>query len=296
MTHHEKNDQKQDLFSNDVEIQWCPGCPNFSILQALKTALTTLGKQPHELCLVSGIGQAAKLPHYLNCNFFNGLHGRALPVATGIQTANPELTTLVVTGDGDCYGEGGNHFIHALRRNPNITMMVHNNEIYALTKGQASPTTETGERRSLQKEGVKIEPLNALALAILHRCTFVARGFAADQDHLSQLMVSAIEHQGLSYVDVIQPCITWGTHPVSWYKERVKPLPDDHDPENQEAALHMTMSEEARFSVGILYRTAPREVFGSDFRKDVTDKPLANGAHPSVDRTESMLKPFQPGI
>ncbi len=126
-------------YKSPAENQWCPGCPNFGILTALKRALAALDRAPHEVCLVSGIGQAAKLPHYLKCNFFNGLHGRALPVATGIKIANPDLTTIVTTGDGDCYGEGGNHFLHALRRNPDITVIVHDNRVYALTKGQASP-------------------------------------------------------------------------------------------------------------------------------------------------------------
>jgi len=144
---------KIDDYKNHVPVQWCPGCPNFGILSALKAALTTLEKQPHACCLVSGIGQAAKLPHYLNCNFFNGLHGRAIPAALGIHVANPHLTTIVVTGEGDCYGEGGNHFLHALRRNPDITVVVHNNGFYALTKGQASPTTTIGEKRSLQIHG-----------------------------------------------------------------------------------------------------------------------------------------------
>ncbi|MCK5734283.1 MAG: 2-oxoacid ferredoxin oxidoreductase, partial [Candidatus Latescibacteria bacterium] len=124
-------------YRSDAENQWCPGCPNFGILSALKKALVTLGKAPEEVCLVSGIGQAAKLPHYLKCHFFNGLHGRSLPVAVAVNAVNPDLTTIVTTGDGDCYGEGGNHFLHTIRRNPNITLIVHNNQIYGLTKGQA---------------------------------------------------------------------------------------------------------------------------------------------------------------
>jgi 2-oxoglutarate ferredoxin oxidoreductase subunit beta len=198
---------KQNKFDNDIDSQWCPGCPNFKILQAFKSALLELKKSPHQICLVSGIGQAAKLPHYLHCNFFNGLHGRAVPAAIGIQAANPELTTMVVTGDGDCYGEGGNHFLHALRRNPDITVVAHNNEIYALTKGQASPTTPEGEKRSIQSKGVHIMPLNMPAVAIIHGCGFVARGFAGDPDHLKDLLVAAVQHRGLSYIDVIQPCI-----------------------------------------------------------------------------------------
>ena len=266
---------KIDDYKNDVPAQWCPGCPNFGILNALKTALTALGKRPHECCLVSGIGQAAKLPHYLKCNFFNGLHGRALPAALGIHVANPRLTTIVVTGEGDCYGEGGNHFLHALRRNPDITVVVHNNGFYALTKGQASPTTRVGEKRSLQIHGVEIAPLNMPAIAIVHDCTFVARGFAGDGDHLKSLLMEAIGHPGLSIVEVIQPCITWGTHPVSWYREKVYTLGGDYDPADRKATLEKTMETEERIATGILYRTAPRRPFADRFRKEITDRPFA---------------------
>jgi 2-oxoglutarate/2-oxoacid ferredoxin oxidoreductase subunit beta len=266
---------KIDDYKNDVPVQWCPGCPNFGILNAFKAALTALGKKPHECCLVSGIGQAAKLPHYLKCNFFNGLHGRALPAALGIHVANRHLTTIVVTGEGDCYGEGGNHFLHVLRRNPDITVVVHNNGFYALTKGQASPTTRVGEKRSLHIHGVEIAPLNMLAIAIVHDCTFVARGFAGDGDHLKSLLVEAIGHPGLSVVEVIQPCITWGTHPVSWYRERVYTLGDDYEATDRKAALEKTMETGERIATGILFRTAPRKPFADRFRKEITDRPFA---------------------
>jgi 2-oxoglutarate ferredoxin oxidoreductase subunit beta len=257
-----------------VDVQWCPGCPNFGILQAFQKALVDLGKAPHEVCLVSGIGQAAKLPHYLKCNFFNGLHGRALPAALGIHVANPGLTTIVVTGDGDCYGEGGNHFLHTLRRNPDITVVVHNNEIYALTKGQASPTTPKGERRSLQFEGVQVAPLNMLAVAVLHDCTFVARGFAGEVDHLKDLLTAAVRHRGLSLVEVVQPCITWGTRPLTWYKERVKVLDDGHDPGDRSAALELAMTWGDTIPIGVLFKAGQRETFGRRFRDAVTDRPL----------------------
>ncbi len=263
-----------DDYNNQVEIQWCPGCPNFSILNALKGALVELGRAPHEICLVSGIGQAAKLPHYLKCNFFNGLHGRAIPVATGIQVANPDLATIVVTGDGDCYGEGGNHFIHAVRRNPDITVLVHNNEIYALTKGQASPTTPFGEKRRLQMRGVQVAPINMPAFAIMQGCGFVARGFALERDHLRDLIVRAVRHKGLSYVDIIQPCITWGTHPISWYKERVKKLDREYDPGDRRAAMNKAMEENETYTIGVLYEAPSRNLFAERFRKEVTDRPL----------------------
>ncbi|WP_084517209.1 thiamine pyrophosphate-dependent enzyme [Desulfatiglans anilini] len=281
-------------FDNRVEIQWCPGCPNFGILKAFKQAFEKLGKSPEELCLVSGIGQAAKLPHYLRCNFFNGLHGRALPVATAIKAANPALTTIVVTGDGDCYGEGGNHFLHALRRNPDITVVVHNNEIYALTKGQASPTTAKGERRSIQADGVQIEPMSAAATAILGGCTFVARGYAGDIDHLAELIVEAVGHPGLACLDVIQPCITWGTHPLSWYRERVEPLPEGYDPSDRTSALSQAMLPENRFRTGILHRGTPGAAFGSRFRETMTGKPLADLKPLHADRVEEFFDAFRP--
>ncbi|SPD73953.1 Pyruvate ferredoxin/flavodoxin oxidoreductase, beta subunit [uncultured Desulfobacterium sp.] len=262
-------------YKGNVEFQWCPGCSNFSILNAIKMAFVELEKMPHELCLVSGIGQAAKLPHYLRCNFFNGLHGRAIPAALGIHVANPLLTTIVVTGEGDCYGEGGNHFIHALRRNPDITAVVHNNEFYALTKGQASPTTRIGERRTLQIQGVEIAPLNMPAIAIAHNCPFVARGFAGDSMQLKSLLVEAIKNPGLSYVEVIQPCITWGTHPLSWYKERVYKLGGDYDPTNRQAALEKVLDTDDKIPTGILFRGSPRKTFAERFRKEITNRPLA---------------------
>jgi len=264
-----------ESYQSNVENQWCPGCPNFGILTALKKALVELNKAPHEVCLVSGIGQAAKLPHYLKCNVFNGLHGRAIPAAIGIHVANPTLKTIVTTGDGDCYGEGGNHFLHALRRNPDITVIVHNNRCYALTKGQASPTTPTGEKTRLQFDGVELAPAQMLATAIVHGCTFVARGFASEIDHLSELLAQAISHHGLSIVDVIQPCITWGIHPISWYKERIEILDQQHDPSDTVSALRLAIEGKDRIPIGVLYETAGRPLFAASYRERVGNQPLA---------------------
>jgi len=284
---------KEEDYKSDAEIQWCPGCPNFGILKAFKKAFVELQKAPHDLCLVSGIGQAAKLPHYLKCNFFNGLHGRAIPVALGVQVTNPELTTVVITGDGDCYGEGGNHFIHTLRRNPDITVVVHNNEIYALTKGQASPTTPCGEKRTLQPRGVDIIPLNMPAIAILHGCTFVARAFAGDVDQLKDILVQAIRHKGFSYVDVVQPCITWGTRPLKWYKERIFRLDKDYDSSDQKAALDVVMNSESKIPTGILYQEPSKTVFAQMFRNGVTQGPLTALKPLSEEKTRRILSQFK---
>lgn len=282
------------IFNNDVEIQWCPGCPNFGIVQALKKALVELGKAPHEVCIVSGIGQAAKLPHYLNCNFFNGLHGRSLPAATGIHCANPKLTTIVTTGEGDCYGEGGNHFLHTILHNPDITVMVHNNEFYALTKGQASPTTLPGEIRALQRKGVEKAQMNMPALAVANGCTFVARGFAGDIDHLASLIVRAVHHRGFSHLEVIQPCITWSKKPVSWYRERVYKLDEKYDSADRNAALKMILEETEKRPIGILYEGEPRTRMGARFHKTVTDRPLAELKPVGAEAIQSTLNEYRP--
>jgi 2-oxoglutarate ferredoxin oxidoreductase subunit beta len=279
---------EKSAYQNDVEVQWCPGCPNYGIRTALIRALVQLELSPSEVCLVSGIGQAAKLPHYMKAHFFNGLHGRALPAAAGILAANPRLKTFVTTGDGDAYGEGGNHFLHNLRRNLDITVIVHNNEIYALTKGQASPTTQPGARRALLPEAVAIPPLNMPAVAILHGCGFVARGFAGDPDHLAGLIEKAARHRGFAYIDVLQPCITWGKHPLSWYRERVYQM-EDHDPSDWSAAIAKTREWGERFPIGVLYEGSPGPVFGERFREVVSGEPLATLSPPTAKTIEGFM-------
>jgi len=250
-----------ELFDNKVKSAWCSGCTNFGILTAVKRALTRLNLLPKDVVLVSGIGQAAKLPHYLNCNVFNGLHGRALPVATGIKAVNTKLTVVTVCGDGDFYGEGGNHFLHTIRRNPDITSLVHNNQVYALTKGQASPTTDFGTKTRLQFDGVKEEPLNPLLLAITMNCSFVARGFAGNIEHLTEIISEGMRHKGFALIDIIQPCITFGEHKVSWYKDKIYYLDSTYDPTDKERALKKAQEWEQKIPVGIIYKTTRRYIF-----------------------------------
>ena len=263
-----------EAYRTEAENQWCPGCPNFGIQTALKRALGALDLSPHQVCLVSGIGQAAKTPHYIAANVFNGLHGRSIPAAIGIQMANPRLKTVVTSGDGCIYGEGGNHLLHAFRRNPDITVIVHDNQIYALTKGQGSPTTRRGEKTRMQFDGVAIDPSQMLATAIVHDCTFVARGYAGDIEGLSALLQRAIAHRGMSLVDVIQPCITWGNHPVAWYKERAIPIPEDHDPTNRDRAIALALETMDSFPIGVLYEKPSREIFGETYRRATNGIPL----------------------
>jgi 2-oxoglutarate ferredoxin oxidoreductase subunit beta len=236
------------------EPAWCPGCGNFQILTAVKQALIELGLMPHQVLLVSGIGQSSKLPHYMRCNTFNGLHGRTLPVATGAKLANHELVVIAVAGDGDCYGEGGNHLIHTIRRNIDITLLVHNNQIYGLTKGQASPTSDAGMVTKLQPHGVVLSPFNPIAFAVSMDAGFVARGFSGDIPHLTEMIKEGIGHRGFSMIDILQPCVTFNKlNTYAWYRERVYRL-SDHDPYDRRLAFERALEWGERIPIGVIYR------------------------------------------
>lgn len=237
------------------ETAWCPGCGNHSILEAVKQALVASQLKPHEVLFVSGIGQAAKAPHYLNANVFNGLHGRSLPVATGAKLTNPKLTVIVESGDGCNYGEGGNHFLAAIRRNIDITLLVHNNQVYGLTKGQASPTSPEGFVTKAQPEGVPSLPFSPIVVAVAMRAGFIARGFSGKMDHLSELIQQGIAHRGFALIDVLQPCVSFNkVNTFSWYKERCNPLPAGYDPTDWEAAIKVAGEWGDRIPIGIIYR------------------------------------------
>lgn len=234
---------------------WCPGCGNFGILKAFKDAMVDLEIEPYQLTVVSGIGQSGKFPHYIRCNTFNGLHGRTLPVATGIRLANHTMKVVAVAGDGDCYGEGGNHLLHAVRRNINVKLFVHNNQIYGLTKGQASPTSMEGMKTKNQPFGVFSEQLNPMVLAVALDCSFVARGFSGDHDHLKMLIKEAMIHKGFSLVDILQPCVTFNkVNTFEWYRKRVYQLPASHDPGEKKNALNIASEWGERIPIGIFYK------------------------------------------
>lgn len=244
-----------DRFDTGVENAWCPGCGNFAILKAVKKALEALGREPHQIVLVSGIGQAAKLPHYVDVNVFNGLHGRALPAAAAIKMANPGLTVAVTSGDGDIYGEGGNHFLHNIRRNVDIALFVHDNQVYGLTKGQPSPTSDPGWAGSLARSGVTSGPFPPLATALALGCGFVARGTAADIDLTADLMLQAIRFPGFALVDVLQPCVTFNKKNTwQWYGKMVYKIPEGHDPTDRKKAFDLALEWDDRIPVGVLYR------------------------------------------
>ena len=239
------------------ETAWCPGCGNFGILLAVKRALAARGLEPHQVLFVSGIGQAAKAPHYLNVNLFDGLHGRSVPVATGAKLANPELIVIAESGDGCHYSEGGNHFLAAIRRNIDITMLVHDNQVYGLTKGQASPTSGEGFVSKTQPEGSASAPFNPVGVAVAMRAGFVARGFSGMTDLLSDLIQQAISHPGFSLIDVLQPCVSFNrVNTWEWYQGRCEPLPQSYDPTDWQAAMETAQQWGERIPVGVIYRNA----------------------------------------
>lgn len=246
---------KKDFRSNDP-IAWCRGCGNFGILSAWQEVLAELNLEPENILMVSGIGQAAKLPHYLRCNTFNGLHGRVLPVATGAKIANYRLVVIGEGGDGDGYAEGGNHFIHAMRRNIDITYVVHNNQIYGLTKGQPSPTSDEEMVTGVTPGGNPVTPERPLALAVASDCGMVARGYAGDRDYLKKLMIKSVLFEGFSLLEILQPCVSFNRrNTFDWYSDRVYRLEEEYDPFDREAAFKKALEWGERIPTGIIYRS-----------------------------------------
>lgn len=274
----------------EFETAWCPGCGNFAINKALKKALSTLDLPPHKVLVCSGIGQAAKSPHYLRCNCFNGLHGRSLPPAQGAALANTEVTVFAESGDGCSYGEGGNHFLAAMRRNVTMTYLVHDNQIYGLTKGQASPTTAQGQPTKFQPAGVASMAFNPIAVAVTMDTPFVARGYAAETEHLADLIVQAARHPGFALVDILQPCVSFNkVNTYAWYRERCYKLGADYDPTDRSAAMLKAQEFGDRIPIGVIYKgTRPPYEGRIDSR---VRRPLAT-SNPDMARLASILESY----
>lgn len=235
---------------------WCPGCGNFGILTSIKSALVELGLEREEVVLVSGIGCHGKMTNYVKTNGVHSIHGRTLPVATGIKLANPDLTVICHAGDGDCYDEGWGHFSHTIRRNLDITLIVHDNMIFGLTTGQVTATSQEGFRTRSTPHGSIPPPLNPIAHALVSNGTFVARGFAGDPKHLQKLIVEAIRHRGFSFIDVFQPCVTWNyLNTYQWFREKVYKLEEtEHDVADRAKALVKSLEWGDRIPSGVFYK------------------------------------------
>jgi 2-oxoglutarate/2-oxoacid ferredoxin oxidoreductase subunit beta len=257
---------------------WCPGCGNFGILSAIKKALAGLDLKPHQVLMVSGIGQGAKLPHYMKCNLLNELHGREMPAAIGAKIANRNLVVIAEGGDGGAYGEGGNHWMHAMRRNHDLTYLVHDNQIYGLTKGQASPTSDLDFVTGSTPAGAPY-PLNPITIALACDASFVARGFAGDIEHLTATIIKGIKHQGFSFIDILQPCVTFNhKNTFAWYHQRIYKLEEEagYDPVDKTAAMGKALEWGDRIPIGVIYQK-PKQVF-EDRLPGLGKEPLVNQA------------------
>lgn len=248
-------------FDYEIDMAWCPGCGNFQIRDSIVKALRELGIAPEDTVISSGIGQAAKMPQYINTNYFNGLHGRGLPVAVAVKSANPSLTVFAEGGDGDMYGEGGNHFLHNIRRNPNIVHIVHNNMVYGLTKGQASPTSPLDFVTPVQVNGVRNTPFNPLAVALSLGATFVGRAFSGDVEQTKEIIKEAILHDGYALVDIFHPCVTFNKiNNFRWFKNNTFYLDESHDRTDFKGAMDKAL-DLSKYALGVLYQDKTKKSF-----------------------------------
>jgi len=242
---------KASDFKSDIKPVWCPGCGDYHVLLSLTRALAALGLQSENVAVVSGIGCSSRIPAYLNCYGFHGVHGRSLPLGTGLKVARPDLTVIVAGGDGDGFSIGGNHFLHACRRNIDLTYIVMDNRVYGMTKGQPSPTTEPDWDSALSPGGTGLSPFHPLVIALASGANFVARCFSGDPARTGDILVEAIRHPGLSFVQILSPCVTFRPDERSW-KELVHPAPVEPTDDPARAARRI-MTDDG-FNIGILYR------------------------------------------
>ena len=244
-------------YDSIIDPDWCPGCGDFGVVKGLKMAAASLGIQPENLCTVSGIGCSSNLPGYVHAYGVHSLHGRAVAVASGIKFANHNLNVVITGGDGDGYGIGLGHFVHAMRRNLDLTYIVMNNQIYGLTTGQASPTTMKEVQTKSTPRGNVETPINPLALAIVSGATYVSRAFSGDPKHMADTIAGGIAHKGFALIDVFSPCVTYNkinTYP--WFRKRVYKLEEssEYDPTNFQEALNRAYEWGDRIPLGLVYK------------------------------------------
>ncbi len=274
-------------YKSDLKPVWCPGCGDFGVLNSLYRTFAELRLDPHDTVVVSGIGCSSRLPGYVEAYGFNSLHGRALPIATGIKMANPKLNVVVVGGDGDGIAIGGNHFLHTARRNADMTYIMMDNQIYGLTKGQAAPTTPLGDKTKSTAYGNPEAAVDPCALAISFGATWVGRGFSGDIKGTAELMKAAVQHRGFAFLDIISPCVTWrGDDQHKELRAKVRSVPADHDRTKMPAALALT-NEGGPITTGVLYEVQHLTLI--DEIMEIREKAIATK---SVPTKKDLLKAF----
>jgi 2-oxoglutarate ferredoxin oxidoreductase subunit beta len=237
-------------YKSDVKPVWCPGCGDYSVLMAFQKAFAELALPPEEIAVISGIGCSSRIPAYTNCYGFHGVHGRALALGTGLKIARPDLTVVVAGGDGDGFSIGGNHFLHAARRNVDLTYVVMDNRVYGMTKGQPSPTTEPDWDSALAPGGTGLRPFHPLVIALASGANFVARGFSGDPNGCARMIAEGIRHPGFSFIEIMSPCVTFRPDQRQWKQMvRSSPVPPTDDPAR---AARRLMTDDG-FNIGVLY-------------------------------------------
>lgn len=274
-------------FKGKVDPDWCPGCGDFGLLNSVQKSLAELGRQPHEVMCISGIGCSSNFPGYLSTYGMHTLHGRALAVATGVKFANHELTVLVAGGDGDGYGIGGNHFAHTARRNVDLTYLVMNNQIYGLTTGQVSPASRTGMKTKSTPFGNLERPVNPVTTAIMNGASFVARGFSGHGKHLVEVIKQAIDHKGFSLVDVFSPCVTFNhDNTYDFFRERIEKLEDtEHDTSDWKSACEKAMHWDDKIYTGVYYQN--KDVPALNEQEPVVEHGPRAHAEPALTKEQS---------
>ena len=247
-------ERKPDEYKSEVKVTWCPGCGDFGVLNATYKALAEQGYDTKDVVVVSGIGCSSRFPFFVSTYGFHGVHGRAMPIATGIKLARPELEVIVFGGDGDAFAIGAGHFVHACRRNVDMCYVIMDNAVYGLTKGQYSPTAQAGYVSKTTPQGSSEEGINPLMLAIASGATYVARGFSSKPKELTKLIVDGINHKGFAVIDVYSPCPTFNKiNTFNFWKEECEPLPADHDPRDLHAAINLALTAVPLY-LGVFYR------------------------------------------
>ena len=257
-------------YKSKVKPIWCPGCGDFTVLNSVTRALAMLQLEPHNVAVVSGIGCSSRIPAYTSCYGFHGVHGRSLAAATGLKAARPDLTVVVASGDGDGYSIGGNHFMHACRRNVDMTYIVMDNHVYGMTKGQASPTTEPDWDNKLSPGGTGIRSYHPLVIALASGANFVARAYSGDQHGTAQMIAQGIQHPGFSFIEVMSPCVTFRPEQREW-KDKVHPA--TVGPTNDPARAARRIMTDDGFNIGVLYagERTPYPVGGKPARNTVAE-------------------------
>lgn len=277
-------------YTSSYKPTWCPGCGNFAIFIAVKSALVTLGLKPHEVVMVFGIGCSSNGANFYKLYSYHGIHGRTLPSACGIKLSNHKLTVIADAGDGDAFGEGGNHFIHAPRGNLDITYLTHDNRMFSLTTGQVSPTSERGMKTVTTPDGAIEIPLNPIALALVNGATFVAQGFSGDIPGLTEIIIKALKHKGFSFVNILQVCVTFNKiNTLDWYKERVYKLEDtDHDISSYGKALATTLKPQEKIPTGVIYQVE-KPIYEENLAQ-IKDIPLVQQKIDNIDIRKGLEK------